>query len=51
MQIVLYLTILMNGLIGEMALRQSDKDRMGIKRDTIVSNTLNLIEVFLDTKM
>ena len=51
MQIVLYQTMLMNGLIDEMALRQAKKDRMGIKRDTIVNNTLNLIGVFLDNKV
>lgn len=48
MQIVLYITMLMNGLIDEMVLRQASKDRMGIKRDTIISKTLNLIGVFLD---
>ena len=51
MQIVLYVTILMNGLLDEMALRQADQDRMGIKRDTIITNTLNLIAVFLDSNI
>jgi AcrR family transcriptional regulator len=51
MQIVLYITMLMNGLIDEMALRQANKDRMGIERDTIISNTLNLIGAFLDNNV
>lgn len=51
MQIVLYMTMLMNGLLDEMALRQANQDRMGIKRDTIITNTLNLIAVFLDSNV
>ena len=50
-QIVLYMTMLMNGLLDEMSLRQANQDRMGIKRDTVITNTLNLLSVFLDSNV
>ena len=50
--IVQYVTMLMNGLLSEMELRRTVSNQMGIKmgldRELITDNTLNLIAQFLD---
>ncbi|MFW9995889.1 MAG: TetR/AcrR family transcriptional regulator, partial [Candidatus Odinarchaeota archaeon] len=48
MQIVQYISILMNGMLYEMDLRQTARDRFGLRADTIITNSLNLIGIFLD---
>ena len=49
---VQYVTMLMNGLLSEMELRRTVSNRMGIKmglgRELVTDNTLNLIALFLD---
>ena len=49
---VQYVTMLMNGLLSEMELRRTVSNQMGIKmglgRELIIDNTLNLIARFLD---
>ena len=46
--IVQYVTMLMNGLLSEMELRRTASNKMGIKREIITDNTMNLIALFLD---
>ena len=43
-----YLSILINGVLSEMNLRRTIKDRIGITRDTIMNRTLTQISHFLD---
>jgi AcrR family transcriptional regulator len=42
-----YLSILINGILSEMNLRRTIKDRIGITRDTVISQSLKLINHFL----
>ena len=43
-----YLSILINGVLNEMNLRRTIKDRIGITRNTIISKSLKLISHFLE---
>lgn len=43
-----YLSILINGVLSEMNLRRTIKDRIGITRDTVMNRTLAQISHFLD---
>jgi len=43
-----YLSILINGVLSEMNLRRTIKDRIGITRETIMNRTLAQISHFLD---
>ena len=43
-----YLSIILNGVLSEMNLRRTIKDRVGITRDTVISQTLKIIGHFLE---
>lgn len=43
-----YLSILLNGVLSEINLRRTIKDRIGITRDTVISQSLKLISHFLE---
>lgn len=49
--IVLYVTMLINGLLSEMELRRIASNVMGIEERVVTDATLNLIALFLDHKI
>lgn len=50
LHIAQYVNMLLSGMVSEIELRNSVLDRMKLKRDTIITNSLNLIALFLDNK-
>jgi AcrR family transcriptional regulator len=51
MKIIQYMNILMSGILHEMELRKTALDRINMKRETFVTNSLHLISLFLDQNM
>jgi AcrR family transcriptional regulator len=49
--IVLYVTMLINGLLAEMELRRIDSKVMGIEEEVVTDATLNLIALFLENNV
>ena len=48
MQIIQFVNMLLHGIIYEMELRRMSLDRIDMKRETIVANSMHLISIFLD---
>ena len=48
LSIAQYINILMYGMVNEMELRKTALDRINMKRETFITNSLHLISIFLD---